>query len=145
MSERHKESAADILRHWKGKGPCDITCRFCGVKVRDDDPNAVWQGFSPGLGGGVSIDEHERCDVIERLMTSSDFETKLDGFFDSIGVAAEDRAAARRVLMFRLGHRWPLGQTSPQAIRREPQARRRGRRATWSQPVGRVKKKSRKR
>src|SRR5262245_618318 len=106
---QHKESAAEILRNWRGKGPCDIACRLCGMKVVDDAPDAIWQGFKPGLGGGVRLDEHETCDALRSAMDASDLDPKSDSYFDELGIDNTDHERARRVLRGKLGHRWPLG------------------------------------
>lgn len=110
MGQR-KESAAEILRAWKGKRPCDIACRLCGIKVIDDEPDAVWQGFDPGLGGGFRIDEHERCDAIRNAMDASPLDPRSASYIDALGLAATDRKRAERVLRGKLGHQWPLGAT----------------------------------
>jgi len=107
---QHKESAADILQNWKGKGPCDIACRLCGVRVIDDAPDSMWQGYKPGLGGGFRVDEHESCDAIAQVMATTEFDTKLDAFFDGLGIDPGDRSRARRVLLGRLGHSWQLSE-----------------------------------
>ena len=44
-------------------------------------------------------------------MEADGFDTKLDAFFDTLSIAPDDRRQARRVLMFRMGHRWQLGST----------------------------------
>ena len=59
MTYEHEESTAEILRAWKGKEPREIACRLCGARVRDDAPDAIWQGFKGGLTSGFAIDEHE--------------------------------------------------------------------------------------
>jgi hypothetical protein len=110
MGQR-KESAAEIRRAWKGKGPCDIACRLCGVRVVDDEPDAVWQGFDPGLGGGFRIDEHEKCDAIRNAMDSSKLDPRSDSYIADLGIDETDRERAQRVLRGKLGHRWPLGRT----------------------------------
>jgi hypothetical protein len=103
-----RESARDILSHFAEPRECDIACRLCGVRVLDDDPAAMWQGFD-GLGPGVRIDEHERCDAIYSAMEARGFHEKLSSFFNSLGVAEADHERARRVLIAKLGHLWPGG------------------------------------
>lgn len=108
MGQR-KESAKVILQDWKGKRPCDIACRLCGVRVVDDAPDAVWQGYDPGLGGGFRIDEHEKCDVIRNAMDASSLDPNSPSYIDDLGIDKADHEKARRVLKGKLGHDWPLG------------------------------------
>lgn len=104
---QHKETSAEILGAWKGQGHCDITCRLCGVRLADDKPDSIWQGFKPGLGhSGFSVDEHEKCDVIAKEMEKPTFSGELDALFDRLGIDRGEPERTRRVLMFALGHRW---------------------------------------
>lgn len=101
---RHQETTAEILAGFRSPSDCNIKCRLCGVKVADDDPSEMWQGFKPGLGAnGFAIDEHVKCDALAKQLEVHDFESKVDAYLSAAG---DERARAERVLAWRRGTRY---------------------------------------
>jgi hypothetical protein len=108
-STRATTTTSEILNSWKRGTPCDVACRLCGIRVVDDAPDAIWQGFNPGVGGGFRIDEHVQCDGLLNLMDESQLDPRSESYLDDLGIEPRERERARRVLRGKLGHQWPVG------------------------------------